>query len=571
MDNRIPPVIKDFAKDDTPEKIEGLNHLAFVDWINRKEHLTTDWIIVAKKDKIKENQDFYTISCFASPPDKETKELLFSSDSWEINNGFGIPYIEGSLKNEWSFQETVKYTDGKMTLKPFVFNRSFHNYIPNRFEISQPFLLYHEAFWMEEKKEYQFVEETGEIITLAKHTRNSEDDESILINTKYLRNYLALTKSYLIRFHDHRRRFDKKMPFNNKDYNKTTEDCSYRIEVYNENFMEGFLSYSRLLGKDIIKPFEKPADRFIFEEENFMTFIYDVDENGKPIEFSCEEKYLSSYFTDKGTPHFLTPVYFNKTVLVKYYSEPKRFSVTAHDLTCLSLWSMDIDITKEGLVQVWLGDLNKLPYNEQLHWKQYNVSPRGTISKYRFEADFEAKYLAPTIEESPISYLLESYTELNLVFEKRYGENLFLELTEHDQHYLKVVRVPLTDEWKEFDEQIQALAKIFCDSLNVKLLERIVEKKIDGKEVKGSISLLYFLMQKLNLSGYDTNLLIEPLQAIQTIRSTGAAHRKGERFDQSLIKIGIATLSNENKIKELVIRLHNGMVTLTKFYNSLTA
>lgn len=67
---------------------------------------------------------------------------------------------------------------------------------------------------------------------------------------------------------------------------------------------------------------------------------------------------------------------------------------------------MPIDITKEDLVQVWLGDLSKLPDKEQLHWRQYNVPPQGTISQYRFETDFEAKFSGPSIEEAPIKHLI---------------------------------------------------------------------------------------------------------------------------------------------------------------------
>jgi len=561
MDNRIPPVIKDFVNSENPEDIDGLNHLSFTDWISNKEHLSSDWTIVARVNRTKDDEDFYTISCFATPPTDETRGELFKQGTWEINSEFGIPYINGSIEDDWEFAQHTEYQIGKATLTPFVIHRSFHTYIPSRFEVIQHFLLYYEAFWVEEKREYQSVEENGDIITVIKHIKNSQEDEIIYVNTKYLRNYLALIKSYLVRFHDHRRRFKDQMPFKSKDASFADDQCSYRIDVYNKNFIKGFLSYSRLLGKDIIKPFDKPFARFTFDtpEKDYVSFIIGADKNGNNIECTCNEDYLSSYFTDTGAPNFLTPVYFNKVVLLKYYSEPKRFEVTSHHFSCLSLWRIDIDITKEGLVQVWLGDLGRLPHNEQLHWKQYNVQPRGTISKYRFEADFEAKFSSPTVEESPIAYLKSAHNELNAKSSKLFADNIFLELEENDQHYLKVVRIPLTEEWKEFDEQIQALAKIFCDSINVKLLESISGRKIDNKEIKGSISLLYVTLEKLGVEKEKINLTIEALQAIQTIRSTGAAHRKGEKFEHSLEKYKLNNLTNEDKIKLLTINLHNGL------------
>ena len=121
------------------------------------------------------------------------------------------------------------------------------------------------------------------------------------------------------------------------------------------------------------------------------------------------------------------------------------------------------------------------------------------------------------------------------------------------------MRIPLTEEWKEFDEQIQALAKIFCDSINVKLLEKVSGKIIDNKEIKGSISLLYVTLEKLGVTKENINAVIESLQAIQSIRSTGAAHRKGEKFEQSLEKYKLNNLSNEEKIRQLTIKLYSGL------------
>ena len=428
-------------------------------------------------------------------------------------------------------------------------------------------------FGLRTKKEFQTIEENGDLITVIKHIKKSQDDEVVFVNTKYLRNYLALTKSFLVRFHDHRRRFKNAMPFKNKDASYTSDICSYRIDIYNERFIKGYLSYSRLLGKDIIKPFDKPTSRFTFDtpQKDYVEFIYGVNENGENIQYTCNEAYLSSYFTDTGAPNFLTAVYFNKSVLLKYYSEPRRFTVTSHHFSCLSLWGIDIDITKEGLVQVWLGDLGRLPHNEQLHWKQYNVQPRGTISKYRFEADFEAKFSAPTVEETPVAYLLSAYNELNSLTEKQFSGKVFLELEENDDHYLKIVRVPLTEEWKEFDEQIQALAKIFCDSINVKLLETISGKKIDNKEIKGSISLLYVSLEKLGLPAEKISLSIEAMQAIQTIRSTGAAHRKGEKFEQSLEKYELKNLTKEDKIKQLTIKLYYGLKSVIDYLQNVSS
>lgn len=204
------------------------------------------------------------------------------------------------------------------------------------------------------------------------------------------------------------------MPFNSNDASYTNNLCNYRIEVYNENFVKGYLSYSRLLGKDIITPLPKPLrDVNTKDKELYEKFIYSVTKSGKDLLYSCEEDRLSSYFHDKGAPHFLTPIYFKKNVLSKYYAESKKYTVDSRHLKCLNLWSIDIDITDQDLVQVWLGDLGRLPHSEQLHWKQFNVSPKGTISEHRFKTDFLAKFSYPEPDELPVSHLRIAYKEIN--------------------------------------------------------------------------------------------------------------------------------------------------------------
>lgn len=560
MDNRIPSVIKDFVKQEVSEEIEGLNHLTFVDWIGRKEHLVSDWTIIARYDNTKDEEHYSTISCFASPPKVDTKEVLFSKETWDVKSDFGIPYLDEDLNGEWCFYTDVKKEKEHVTLKPFVIRRNFSSYIPSRFELIQHFILFYGAFWVEDKKEYQTIEESGEIISIIKHNRNSEKDEVIYINTRYLRNYLSLTKSYLVRFHDHRRKSKHNMPFDNKEFAYKDTMFSFRINVSNTSDFKDFISFSRLLGKDIIEPFNKPILRFFdeTEEQEYASFIYGVNENGENIESLCNEKSLSNYNEDTGRVHFLTPVFFSKSVLLKYYSEPKKYIATSHNVECLCLWEISIDITIEGVVQVWLGDLGRLPYKEQLHWKQYNVQPIGTISKHRFENDFEAKFSSPSIEESPIYHLINAYNELNVLTEKLFLYKIFLELTKDDTHYIKTLRIPLTEELLEFDQQILAMAKIFCDSLNIKLLEGISKKKI-GVEIKGTIALLSLSLEKIGISTDKVNLIVEAFQAIQSIRSAGTAHRKGGNFRKALEKYNLNSLTNENKIKELTIRLYNSI------------
>lgn len=569
IDNRKPLVIDDFMKKVTEtESIEGFNHLAFIDWIEKKEHLSTDWIIIGKKFENKSVEDSFTISCLAKPANDITKSYLFGNDLWRIIHRLGQPQVYGSSSVDWVFDENSECNIGDITLKSFVFRKCDRKYNNYKFDVIQNFVMYYNAYWIEDKSEYQTINDNGNSVTIIKHIIISDNDETIYVNTEYLRDYLALTKSFLIRFHDLRRMFKNPMPFVESNDNSYFDDtCFYDIHIYNDSYIPDCLSYSRLNGKDIIKPFLKPILGALFDDlqDKYIDFIYRVDDKGNKIEHSCNEDLLSSYFKDTGNPHHLTPIFFKRMVLKKYYDEPIRFSVESNQVSCLSFWNITIDQNSEGLIQVWLGDLGRIPYHEQQHWKLFNVPPSGKITQHRFETDFEAKFSLPSIEEAPIVYLKNAYSVINSIFKKEYSEILFLDLDIRDKHCWNTLRLPLNEEWKEFDEQIQYLAKIFCDSINIKFLNKINNQEI-APEIKDKKNAM--LNETLIKLGFSEEILanaIQPLYIIQDLRSSGSAHRKGQNFEKNLRKYELDKLSNEMKVKLIIINLYNGLQSIIDF------
>ncbi|MDK2946327.1 MAG: hypothetical protein PWQ85_1106 [Geotoga sp.] len=163
------------------------------------------------------------------------------------------------------------------------------------------------------------------------------------------------------------------------------------------------------------------------------------------------------------------------------------------------------------------------------------------------------EFADPTDE--PIYYFRVSFEEVQREARARYGEDLFQGLDERDRHAYEMLHLPLTKEWKEFDEQVQALAKVTVDSLNVDLLSRESGQKIDGNLIRGSIDLLGAYLSKMELTEDIKEQILQPLRAVQTIRSTGAAHRKGSNFNKALRRFQLDSLSNRAKVKNLVTNL----------------
>ncbi len=566
QDNRVPKIIQDFVGQPSVQSV--LSFLAFEDWVKKRENDAADWVVVARSWR-DDTTDFFTFSVLGSVQEDALKKIL-STNSWDIDTHIGHPMF-----NRHGEKGFVYYSSNDpenfngLQFLPFTIHREFHGYIPNTFEITQDFILYHEAFYVPEKNEYHRITDDGDIQPLIRIIRDKEN-QTISIETHHLRDYLAAKKCYLVRYHDHRRfaTDDVGSYINGKfaSYQRGDERSKFEFWLRTDIPFREYKSSSRLLGKDVVIPYSEPDKQHTnpFSKDRYGTFIIGRDDQGNELEATCNEDELSNYFTNRETPHFLTAVYFSREVLGKYYQEPRRYSLSQSYLKCLSLWSIPFDTTSEGLIQVWLGDLGRIPYREQLHWRQFNVTPKGTITKHRWMRDFMAEFADPELDADPIYYFHAAFNQLQEESKKRYNEEFLNWLSDEDSHAYETLHLPLTDEWKEFDEQVQALTKIVVDSLNVELLSRESGVKIDGKTIKGSIDLLGMFLDHSKIEEGLKLQILSAFQAIQAIRSTGSAHRKGSKFEKALEKYELFNLSNFEKFKKLTLDIINAISAITE-------
>ena len=307
-------------------------------------------------------------------------------------------------------------------------------------------------------------------------------------------------------------------------------------------------TFSRLLGKVILPPppqeeagvwpFSDRSDRDVY-------FIVDTDSNGDSIESTSNPDQLRNYFgANPDAYHFLTPVFFRRVVLDKYFAEPDRYRVADGLLSCLSLWSCKIDNDLDSHVVMFLGNLGHLPYEERLHWRQFNVQPEAGVSETQYRRGFLAEFADA---KAPDLVFRRDYERFVESWTREHGWPLFLPLTTGDQHLLATIRVPATDSQNEFDEQIMCLAKLLVDSLN----ERELADQLDGSrdDLKGIAKLSAFLDQT---GCPDTSSIVEFLRDLQTLRSTGSAHRKGRSYARILKKLGGESVAKGEMCRRLL-------------------
>ncbi len=266
------------------------------------------------------------------------------------------------------------------------------------------------------------------------------------------------------------------------------------------------------------------------DEKEFVSFIIGEDERGRPIEHNSDPDTLSNYFgANPGEPHYLTPVFFDREVLRKYYEDTERFGVQDGMVSYKGLWILRVDNDAPDHVAVFLGDLGRdLPTSEQQYWRGFNIPRR---EKGLSETTFRRSFLGEWADtKSPEPHFKRIYPECNEKWSDAFGWSLFRELKEGDRHVLDRLRIPLKEAVGEFDDQVLNLAKLLVDALNESDIAKMIKGSIPP-DTKGIDKLELFFKEY----GFDNDLSL--LRTVQGIRSKGAAHLKGSDFD--LTKAGL--------------------------------
>ena len=285
-----------------------------------------------------------------------------------------------------------------------------------------------------------------------------------------------------------------------------------------------------MLGKKLF--YCLPREEKYYEPLNgkdFESFIIDGDSHDKIIH-TCDPAMLSDYFgKNKGSPHYLTPVYFDKAVLQKYYSSSNEYEVQDSSIDKHGYWHLRFDNNASEHVCVFLGDLGRdLPHSEQIYWKSFNISPEGKeMSKTYFERSMLGAF---SNAESPDLVFKSIFTQFQKKWLKSKGWELFLSLNQADYHCFNTLHSLTKNEQSEFDSQILSLVKITIDSINVEELKKLV-----SIENNGSIKLLAEFLHKGGVT-FDVGTFLGGLQGV---RSTGVAHRRGTKYETTIARLGI--------------------------------
>ena len=252
------------------------------------------------------------------------------------------------------------------------------------------------------------------------------------------------------------------------------------------------------------------------ENKSASFWIKDLYQN--IVEHTCDPSALNiACINNKpDAPFDITPVYFKREVLSKYYNAPHKYSVRDGQINFIDEgFSIRVDTDMQEYVAVILVDLASLDYNEQCYWRSYNFQPddKTTISKTAYRRWYEGQFEKPT---APDAILVQKYIKFYSDWATKFGWHLFTADPQDKTNSLYSLHL-LSDEnnEREFYEQVLNVTKLFIDSLNVKQFPQL-----DDENNKSLNRFSAYLQQ----NGIEATGLIDFLRKIQNLRSRGAAH-----------------------------------------------
>ena len=280
-------------------------------------------------------------------------------------------------------------------------------------------------------------------------------------------------------------------------------------------------------------------------DETYQEFIIGEDTDGEPIKHTCDPEQLDNYFgKNPGAPHYLTPVFFRRAVLKRYFDQPERYSIEGSHLSCGGLWGLRLDNDLRDQVMVFLGDLGRdLPESERPYWQTFNVVPTGPPSRTLIKRAFLGQCASP---EAPDLRFKSTYKRFNRKWREKFGWALFKEPEPDDAHVLQRLRIPLDSSQPEFESQVMGLAKLLVDALNEKEIQKRLPDRQPGERGIGKLK-RWMLQEQYPLVERD----IAFLKRLQHLRSKVTAHRKGSDYQQVLTDENV----NPDPIREVATML----------------
>lgn len=432
-----------------------------------------------------------------------------------------------------------KYTSGyDNDVSPFVYGK----YHTGETELSEEFRMLYNLHRRVDSNhcEYYGIDECGDEIIVA-----IQDAETVSVRVNFLKEFLALKKRHFVLFFDTYVEIDETASSYENGQTVKNDDSVFQYCVVPKMNGNGVVGW--LMGKCLIK-YKLTDSKNLWEwlDEGYEEFIIETTDDGEEKSFTCESSKLSNYFVPiKNAPRDITPVFFRKEVLDKYYGNPNKYIVKDGHLECKGMWSLKIDNDKSDYVIALLYELGHLPHKEQLYWKTYNVAP--LLNEGLSHTAYNRWMLGAFCDTSDAPDLVfkRQFQDFCKRWHDEYDWDLFLPLVEEDKHNFTALHSLTTDNNDlDFEKQIGALTKLTIDSLNkVIFTSEFDNDKFNAKD--GSITRFEVWLREKK--GIELTNTFKFLRMLQDLRSNDVAHRKSSKEKKRKNTTDYFQLKTKNK------------------------
>ncbi len=309
------------------------------------------------------------------------------------------------------------------------------------------------------------------------------------------------------------------------------------IELHRQAFEKGSSSVS------VVR--RKTARDFCFTK---IPFLYDSDD------YSYIPGLVREF--DEG---FLTPLFFKKEVLLKYDVHPSYrvafASSTYGTILQGSDFQLPFGINRNGLLVMWLGDVARLPENEQYYLRSENVASDHSIGSEFYDGQIECKFTDRTLEDQ----LFEQRSRFIEAGFARFGVKL-AHLEKEVLELALTIRRPVIDTPAERRNIADSLNKVYLESLNNKGLEGILVGLGQDAAKLGSLKRLQKIVE-MTESEADAATLMSPLYVLYDLRVAyshlASDAGQEERLGKIKTRLGLPAAADLFAIYDSIVpRLH---------------
>ena len=179
----------------------------------------------------------------------------------------------------------------------------------------------------------------------------------------------------------------------------------------------------------------------------------------------------------------LTPVFFNIAVLNKYSQHPNYrldlFSKTYGNIKKNDEFDIAFGINRNKRVIMWLGDIDKLPLNEQHYLRSENVDSDHDLCSEFYESQIEVQFS----NSSPENALFHVRSEVIEICQIKRGGYLY-KLEGEISKVIENLDRPVFWQEKHISPVIEALNRVMVESLNTQFIKNELKEVINENDIE---------------------------------------------------------------------------------------